>query len=239
VISAPGTYSNLSFTGQVNITSSNVTLENCLITAATGDWGSLVVGTSGGPHLANVVIKNVELAGAGMNSTQTGAYGIYVPSDSQVTASACNLHGFGSPFTIGDGQIVIEGNYAHDFASGPATHYNGMQYNGGGSADFSMQIKGNYIDNNLDQADAIMLDNDFGAVNNVTVDGNVLAGGDFTTYADGHFTSSAITNISITNNLMGTGLYGYFDLNQGSLSSSNYQVSHTGNVDWTTCSSVD
>jgi hypothetical protein len=221
-LSAPGTYSGLSFTGVVSITASNVTLQNCLINGTNTDYFELEIAAG----LTNVVVQNCEIAGAGANSVQTGVYGVYVPGDSQVTLNALNIHGVGSPFTISDGRILIENSYAHDFYSGPATHYNGVQYNGGGSADFSLVIQNNTIINNQIQTDAIMLDNYFGPVNNVTINHNYLSGGDFTIYCDGHFNSNPITNITITNNTMGTGYYGYFDINASSTSPKT-----SGNVD--------
>ena len=92
-------------------------------------------------------------------------------------------------------------------------------------------MKDNSIINNAGQCDAIMIDNSIGSVSNITVTNNLLVGGDYAVYVDGHFTSAPITNINISNNHLGTGIYGYWDLNQGSLSNANYQVNTSGNVD--------
>ena len=164
-ITEPGVYSGLIFIGQVNIDCSNVTLENCLIEALPSDWASIVVsgGDTGYAPVTNVVIQNCEIEGAGVNSTQDNAYGIEVPSDSQVSILNNNIHDVGSPFAIGGGQVTIENNYVHDFNSGSGTHYDGMQYNGGGSSDFSLTMENNAIINNQSQTDAIMIDRSVGS----------------------------------------------------------------------------
>ena len=226
-ITTPGVYSGLTFTGAVTIDCSNVTLENCHVEMKSSDWIGVYV--AGG--LSNVVVQNCEVAGAGANSTQVGASGISVFGDSQVSIYNNNIHDVGNGFGVAGGQVVIENNYVHNFAAAPGTHINGMETNGGEGADFSLLMKDNSIINNAGQCDAIMIDNSIGSVSNITVTNNLLVGGDYAVYVDGHFTSAPITNINISNNHLGTGIYGYWDLNQGSLSNANYQVNTSGNVD--------
>ena len=226
-ITKPGVYSGLVFTGTVQIECSGVTLENCVVKDTPSDWVGVVV--SG--NVQNVVIQNCEIAGAGSNSTVTGTYGIAVQDDSQVSILNNNIHDVGSPFAIGAGQVVIEGNYAHDFYSGPGTHYNGIQVNGGNGADFSLLMENNTIINNQPQTDAIMLDNELGPIHNVTITNNLLVGGDYTVYVDGSKSSSPVTDVNISNNHLGSGIYGYWYLASDGLSSANYQVTTSGNVD--------
>jgi hypothetical protein len=226
-ITKPGVYSGLVFTGTVQIECSGVTLENCVVKDTPSDWVGVVV--SG--NVQNVVIQNCEIAGAGSNSTVTGTYGIAVQDDSQVSILNNNIHDVGSPFAIGAGQVVIEGNYAHDFYSGPGTHYNGIQVNGGNGADFSLLMENNTIINNQPQTDAIMLDNESGPIHNVTITNNLLVGGDYTVYVDGSKSSSPVTDVNISNNHLGAGIYGYWYLASDGLSSANYQVTTSGNVD--------
>lgn len=227
VITTPGVYSGLVFTGTVQIECSGVTLENCLVKDTPSDWVSVLV--TG--NVKNVVIQNCEIAGAGSNSTVTGTYGIGVGDDSQVSIYNNNIHDVGSPFAIGAGQVVIEGNYAHDFFSGPGTHYNGIQVNGGNGADFSLLMDKNTIINNQIQTDAIMLDNESGTIHNVTITNNLLVGGDYTVYVDGSKSNSPVTNVNISNNHLGAGIYGVWYLDSGTLGSANYQVTTSGNID--------
>ena len=123
--------------------------------------------------------------------------------------NAVNIHDVGNPVAVNNGQTVVENSYFHDLSAGAGTHYNGIEYNGGGSADFSLLIQNNTInDNAAIPTDAIMLDNYFGAVNNVTIRNNLLTGGQYTIYVDGRFNSNPITNVSITNNDIGPGVFG-------------------------------
>ena len=210
-ISSPGVYSGLIFNGTVTITSSNVTLENCLIEGTPNDGFELaVVG-----NLSNVVIQNDEIAGTGTNTTQTGVYGIYIENDSQVTINAVNIHDVGVGVDVSAGQVVVENSYIHNFGSGSGTHYNGVAYFGGGGSDFSLLIKNNSIINQLTQTDAVILQNYFGPVNNVTVTNNLLYGGDYPIYVEGEYSGGAVTNVSITNNDLGLGpgSFGYTDFN--------------------------
>ena len=125
-LSSPGVYRGLIFTGTVTITSSNVTLEDCLIVGTPSDnYGIIVVG-----NLSNVVIQHDEIAGAGFNSTQTGVLGIYVKNDAQVTINAVNIHDFGTGINASAGQVIVENSYIHDFGSGSGTHFNGVAYFG-------------------------------------------------------------------------------------------------------------
>ena len=70
-----------------------------------------------------------------------------------------------------------------------------------------------------------MIDNGFGAVNNVTITNNLLYGGDYPIYVDGSQGSDPITNVSITNNDLGLGRgsFGYTNYHKASPAS-------TGNV---------
>ena len=211
-ISAPGVYSGLIFTGTVNIASSNVTLENCLILGTPNDGFELAV--SG--NLSNVVIQNDEISGAGNNSTQTGTYGIYIEGDSQVTVNAVNIHDVGVGVDVSAGQVVVENSYIHNFGSGSGTHYNGVAYFGGGGSDFSLLIKNNSIINQLTQTDAVILQNYFGPINNVTVTNNLLYGGDYPVYVEGEYSGGPVTNVSVTNNDLGLGpgSFGYTNFNR-------------------------
>ena len=87
-LSTPGqVVSGLIITGGVQITASNVTLENCIIEVpASAPWD---VGVNGG--LTGVNIENCEIVGAGTAGPE-GSMGIYVEGDSQVTINAINMH---------------------------------------------------------------------------------------------------------------------------------------------------
>jgi hypothetical protein len=210
-ITTPGeVVSGLIITGGVQIEASNVTLENCIIEVpSSAPWD---VGVNGG--LTGVNIQNCEVVGAG-TAGPMGSMGIYVQGDSQVTMNADNIHDVGQGVDVNDGQIVLENSYIHNLNGGPGTHAEDVGYFGAAtSGKFSFLIQHNTLINQEDQCASIFLQNYFGAVNNVTVNDNILDGGDYTVYMDasgdgGPGTGTAVTNVSFTNNHMGAGIYGY------------------------------
>ena len=220
-ISQPGVYNGLHFTGTVNITASNVTLENCLITGVAGDQEEIEV--SG--NVSNVVIQNCEVAGAG-SSGQEGSMGIYVADNSQVTINACNIHDVAAGVEVSDGRIILENSYIHNLNGGAGSHIDGFFFGGGTSPDFSVLIQGNSIINENDQTDAVMIQNIFGDATNITVNNNLLVSGGYIVYSDGSKSSAPITDISFTNNHMGAGP-GYY----GDTDFINNTPTYTGNVD--------
>lgn len=229
-ITAAGTYSGLDLTGVVQITASNVTFENCRITANSSDpWSLGVSGT-----LTNVVIKNIEIVGAGLGGP-VGSYGIYCESNAQVTIQGCNIHDCGQAIVMNDGQVTIKANYIHDLNASGTTHYECIGYFGAGTSTFSLDIEGNTLINQNNQTAAVFLQSYFGKLQNITVNANLMVGGDYTLYVDanpsGGDDTDPVTNVNITNNACGAGIFGYFDLIHGSGS---YGVTITGNYDWIT-----
>ena len=224
-ISSPGTYSGLHFTGSINITASNVTLSNCLITGQASDNWEINVA----PGVKNVVIQNVEISGAGTSGT-LGSEAIRVAGDSQVTIIGCNIHDTGQVITVIGGQITIENNYIWNVNGGPGTHDEAIYYAGGGGSDFSMLIQGNSfrMDSNS-QTGTIFIESDQ-PVSNVNINNNLLVGAGYTVYVISG--GAPISNVSITKNAMGKGQFGYWDL-------ANSGITLSGNYDWITGASVD
>ena len=202
--------SGLDISGTVYITASNVTLENCVIESN----GYYVIEVA--PGVTGVVIQDCEIDGMGLNGS-AGSSGIFVEG-SGVSIIGCNIHDAADGVSIGGGTapVVIEDDYIHNLLAPTTTnHYNGIQYNGSGDSG-AITIENNTIINTQGQTDAVMIDNYYGSVNNVAINNNLLSGGDYTIYVDGHFNSDPITNVSITNNDLGSGVYGYTDFNETS-----------------------
>lgn len=229
-INTSGTYSGLSFNGVVTISASNVTLVDCLITANNPDPWSLQVMN----NVSNVLVQNITIIGAGGTTTNGGAaYGFYASDNSQVTFLACDISRVGQN-AINNGNVLVKDCYIHDLLSDPSTHYECIYYGGAGGANpsFSLDIEHNTFLNEQPQTAAIFIENFFGAVNNVTVNNNLLVGGDFTIYVSGVGTpANNVTNVNITHNAMGTGIFGYTDYTAGT---GLYQVNHVNSYDWIT-----
>ena len=212
ITTAGAVVSGLIISNGVQIAASNVTLENCIIEVSpTAPWD---VGVNDG--LTGVVIQNCEIIGAGTAGPQ-GSMGIYVQGNSQVTINAINMHDVGQGVDVNDGQVILENSYIHNLNAGAGTHYEDVGYFGDAkSTNFSFLIQHNTLINEHNQTASVFLQNYFGAVNNVTVNNNILVGGDYTVYMDasgdgGPGTGTPVTNVSFTNNHMGTGIYGYTD----------------------------
>ena len=105
----------------------------------------------------------------------------------------------------------IQDNYIHDLKATQAPHYDGIQLDGGVS---NVIIRHNTVINDYGQTSAVMIDNYFGPISNITVDNNLLVGGGYTIYVDGQFNGGSITGVSITNNHMGQGYLGNHRLQQ-------------------------
>jgi hypothetical protein len=89
-------------------------------------------------------------------------------------------------------------NFVVDMGFKTGDHING--YQSGGGASCQLNIIHNTIINRYDQADAIMLAQDFGTQKNRLVDNNLIAGGGYTLYAGYTGLRLATSNIKITNN---------------------------------------
>ncbi len=198
VITKAGTViSGLDIKGTVYINAPNVTLIDCKITAASFAVVQIAQGVTG------AVVQNCEINGVGTNND--GSNGI----SGQGTFIGNNIYNVENGINV-TGSSVIQDNYIHDLKASGSPHYDGIQIDGGVS---NVTISHNTIINPWGQTSAIMIDNYFGSISNITVNNNLLAGGGYTIYDDGHFNSNPITGVSITNNHIKAGQYGATNFN--------------------------
>ncbi|WP_428425405.1 calcium-binding protein [Pararhizobium sp.] len=184
--------SNMEIHGQIVIQAKNVTMSNVKLVANT--WHALWVqdGSTG------FTLKDSEIDGGG--SSQNGVLG-------QGTFLRNNIHGVENGIAV-TGPSVIRDNYIYGLQGGPDAHFDGIEINGGHDID----IIHNTVINSHDQAAAVMMNNEFGGLANINVDGNRLVGGGYTVYLDGRKGGGAVddASIKITNNQIGDGYYGNF-----------------------------
>ncbi len=189
--------------GTIWVMAPNVTIQNSRITST--DWTSIWIK----PGITGTIVKDSEISNVG--SSPDGANGIVGAG----TFLRNDIHHVENGFNI-SGPSTIQDNYVHDMEApnvragtqwgGP--HYDGIEINGGVS---NVTIKHNTIINENGQTSAVMINNDFGPVSNITVDGNYLAGGGYTLYSDGSFSSTdTISGVQFTNNVLGEGYWGYY-----------------------------
>jgi len=212
VINTPGTVvSGLDIQGTVYINASNVTLVNCQVTAANYVQVKIAQDAIG------VTVQNCTINGVGTGND--GSSGI-AGSGNFLNNNIYNVENGISVDKAGTAPTLIQGNYIHDLLASGSPHYDGIQIDGGLS---NITIEHNTIINGHNQTSAIMVDNYYGPVSNVSVNNNLLVGGGYTVYDDGQFGGGAITGVSFTNNHMGSGGFGITDFNQTS-------PTYTGNV---------
>lgn len=191
----------LDISGTLFVKASNVVVKNCRIKS--DGWTVVDIDSKA----TGVVIQDCTINGLG-GPQGSGNQGI----QGRGSFLRNNISGCENGITLQGSGSIIKGNYIHDLQAGGSPHYDGIQIDGGIS---NVQITHNTIINNHDSAGAIMIDNYFGAISNIVVDDNVLAGGSFTIYSDASFNKNSISGVVITNNHIQPGQYGpvYFKAN--------------------------
>lgn len=189
------TISGLDIEGGVIVNADNVTIEMSRISGKA--WAVIKID----PHQTGVVVRDCTIDGLGAAPDGNGNQGIM----GQGTFLRNNIFNVENGIVLTGNNSLIEGNFIHDLEAGGAPHYDGIQIDGGIS---DVIIRHNTIINSHGAAGAIMIDNEFGPVSNVAIEGNLLAGGSYTIYSDGKFNDNPISGIAITNNHIGSGQYG-------------------------------
>jgi hypothetical protein len=193
--------SGLDISGTVQISASNVTLQQCRI-SANAFW---VVSVDGG--VGGVTIQDCEIDG--QNGKTDGATLIYIGNTGtpgptpELRILRCNIHGGCNGLSIGYGPVLLQDSYIHHLATSGAGHINGIQYNGGATFAGIIDIQHNHIENANNQTDCIMLCDFYGPCINCTVNNNLLRGGGaYSVYSTNSFKRSLFSGMVITNNLI-------------------------------------
>jgi hypothetical protein len=202
VINTPGAViSGLNITGTVYINAPNVTIENCSITST----GYACVNVNDG--VAGTVVQNCIINGTGagpQGQSGIGGQGTFINNNIYNVENGINVEG---------SNTVIKGNYIHDLgdSAGAAGHYDGIQVDGG--------FNNVTIDHNTvlgRDTSCIFICNDFGPMNNIVVNNNFLLGQDDAAYTiyviEKPGNPAQITNVQVTNNVLGTGVWGWADV---------------------------
>jgi hypothetical protein len=189
------TISGLDIQGGVTVNADNVTIETSRISAKA--WAVIKID----PHRTGIVVRDCSIDGLGAGPDGNGNQGIM----GQGTFQRNNIFNVENGIVLTGKDNLIEGNFIHDLNAGGAPHYDGIQIDGGIS---DTVIRHNTIINSHGAAGAIMIDNEFGPVSNIVIEGNLLAGGSYTIYSDGKFNDNPISSVSITDNHIGSGQYG-------------------------------
>jgi beta-glucanase (GH16 family) len=185
--------------GGLVINAPNVTIKNCVVT--NGYWWG-IDGEHGGSTL---LVQNCDIIGPGIegNSGILGT-GSFIGND---------ISGYENGIMSSGGSGgVFNGNYIHDLKSTKADpHYTGIQVEGGES---NLRIENNTVIN--DQDSNIFLQALYGPISNVVINHNWVGGSNsgnnsYNIYVESRF-GYPITDVSITNNYINKGYYGYFSI---------------------------
>ncbi|WP_234891585.1 right-handed parallel beta-helix repeat-containing protein, partial [Sinorhizobium meliloti] len=155
----------------------------------------------------NFTIQDSDIVGPGSSGDSNSAIlgsGTFLRNDISQVENGITLQG---------GSSTVKGNYIHDLedsASDP--HYDGISVQGGQDG---VLIEGNTI--LARDTSAVFIKNDFGAINDVNVTNNFLGGTPgYDIYVDGRANGGPITNVSITDNHLSMGGYGYYSVDNAS-----------------------
>jgi hypothetical protein len=191
--------SNVDVRGTILINAPDVTLKNCVVTAA----NFVVIKIA---NVRGVTVQDCTINGTGFGND--GSHGIQGTG----TFLRNNIFNVENGITVdGSGPTIIRDNYIHNLLASGSPHYDGIQIDGGIA---NVTIEHNTVINRHIQTSAVMIDNYYGAVTNIKVNNNLLAGGSYTIYVDGQFSKSPISDVSIVNNRMARGYYGIVNFNR-------------------------
>ncbi|WP_202596434.1 right-handed parallel beta-helix repeat-containing protein [Mesorhizobium loti] len=186
--------------GSLQINAANVVIKNCAITYS-GAWG---IDAEHGP---NIVVQDCHIVGPGYGGLANSAIlgsGTFLRNDISKSENGISLV---------DGASTVKGNFIHDLQNaGTDPHYDGIQAQGGQNG---VLIEGNTIIGR-DTSD-VFIQNTFGPISNVVVNHNYLAGDvGYNVYVEGRFDTGPTTGVSITNNYIVKGFYGYYSTSEAS-----------------------
>ncbi|MEU5859560.1 PT domain-containing protein [Nonomuraea sp. NPDC047529] len=176
-------------TGDITVEADNVTIRNTRVRGQSDYWGILQrEGFSG------LKVEDSEIFGNGKVRTQFGI----LNQGKLITVRRVDIH------TISNGihtdQGLIEDSYVHDPKYYSTDHTDMIMSTGTALPGTELIIRHNTVINTLDQTGAIALFQDFGVTRNVTVQGNLLAGGGWTLYA-GAGRKGLSSNIKVVDNV--------------------------------------
>ncbi|WP_457811749.1 right-handed parallel beta-helix repeat-containing protein [Sinorhizobium meliloti] len=186
--------------GPLRVMADDVVIKNSEITFNSA-WGVDAEGAK------NFTIQDSDIVGPGSSGDSNSAIlgsGTFLRNDISQVENGITLQG---------GSSTVKGNYIHDLedsASDP--HYDGISVQGGQDG---VLIEGNTI--LARDTSAVFIKNDFGAINDVNVTNNFLGGTPgYDIYVDGRANGGPITNVSITDNHLSMGGYGYYSVDNAS-----------------------
>jgi hypothetical protein len=197
--------------GTIIVVGDNATIRNCLV--ETSNFNA-VDGRNAG-----LTIEYCTFIGPGM----AGDCPAVIALTYDATVTRCDVSGGEHGIMLGAGEGVITENYIHDGGSNKEdVHMGGISLKGGQDG---VLIKDNYVNMGSLGTSDIFLQNNFGPINDATIEHNYMDGDPgYCLYVEGRLSGGLVTNISVVNNVMKQGHYGYVSVDTA-------DPTFSGNVD--------
>jgi hypothetical protein len=207
----------LRVTGAILVYANNVTIQNCEVNASGEIWGINLLSGS------NLKVKNCRVYGVPSRADHDGTH-VLVGVGGAAEVAFSDIYGVENALDSGSG--YIHDNYIHDFARWIAEddHTDGLQTYGH-AGEGGLRVVHNTILGILTGADYTPTSYGAGSsaialsegMHDMTIDGNLLAGGTYTIYGPSQAGSSP-ANVRVTNNRFSTQYYpkcGYYGTHTG------------------------
>ena len=200
----------------VDVTASNVTIEDDVIVNTGDDFGVSI------RHSRGVTVRDCNISSPYANSRRlmVGVKDVYGDATG-IKVIGNNIWHTATGVQIGAG--VIANNYIHSMGFKSGDHVNGITVNGSTTP---LTIRHNTVFVNLDQTDAISLFEDFGVEANKLIKDNLVAGGGYSIYGGAKSGGPQSHNIRIIGNRFSRKYYS----NGGQFGPAAYFDSGRGNV---------
>lgn len=182
----------LDISGSLSIEANNVVIRKCRIkasaTASSSSYPIKVADSS----ITGLVIEDCEIDGNGRTSV--------VVATKNFTLRRCNVHG-GNDLVRADGNVTIEDSWLHHPYRVAGSHNDAVQMLSGGN----VMLRNNNIDIAVDNdpLNACFIISASSAINEVTIEGNYLNGGNYTLYLGANDKGIPVTNVKVRNNKFG------------------------------------
>jgi hypothetical protein len=206
--------------GSIIVVGDNATIRNCVVTFSGGGGFPIDARNAG------VTIEYVTIIAPGMDGDTPAGIALSYSG----TVTRCDISGCEHGIMLGNDSNTITENYIHDGGSNKEdVHMGGISLKGGQDG---VLIKDNYVNLGTLATSDIFLQNNFAPINDVSIDHNYMDGDPgYCLYVEDRLSGGAVTNISITDNVMKQGHYGYasIDITGSPLPTVSGNVDENGN----------
>lgn len=212
------TLEDVDLAGWVIVHAENCIIRNCRISNTdAGVVGAIRVDTNDSTG-AGLLVEDCEINGNAVTANGIMGEGTFRRNYIYACDNGINVYG---PSVIEDNYIYLSESDRED------PHFDGIEMNAG----TNIEIRHNTIILTEGQTSAVMMNNEFGPLNNITIIDNYLSGGGYTIYCDNTKSAEVVTanTISITRNKLGTGLFGYYALYTSGVTPADNYDAITGN----------